>query len=107
MSAIREDVLQELCCETLGMETFDPVVFTDKADHITVTGKGTLTIVLKDGASRDMPFSTRRRTPPSSEETRRKRSEAMKARITPERRQQMSKHMKQLRKERGKNWRKT
>ena len=106
MSAVREDTLQELCCVALRLEAFDPDVFAARVDHITLTGKGTLTIVLKDGTSRDMTFSTRRRMPPATEETRRKRSEAMKARITPERRQQMSEHMKRLRKERGKNWRK-
>jgi Spy/CpxP family protein refolding chaperone len=65
------------------------------------------TIVLKDGGSKDMAFDARKKMPPRSEETRRKQSEAMKARSTPERRQKMSECMKQLRKERGKNWRKT
>ncbi len=49
-----------------------------------------------------MSFSTTRKMPPATEETRRKRSEAMKARITPELRQQMSEHMKEVR--RNKYW---
>ena len=102
MPTIREDVLRGLCCEVLEMEEFDPLIFAEKVDHITATGKGTLTIVLQDGTSRDMIFSTGRRMPPATEETRRKRSEAMKARITPERRQWMSEHMKEVR--RNKYW---
>ena len=107
MSTIREDVLKERVCEALEIESFTPEAFQEKVDHITITGNGTMSISLKDGTSRDMDFSTKRKMPPASEETRQKRSAAMKARITPERRKQMSEHMKQLRKERGKNWRKT
>ena len=107
MSAVREDVLKDTICQSLGMEEFEQEAFLEKVDHITMTGKGTLTISLTDGTGRDAVFSTKRVVPPRSEETRRKQSEAMKARATPERRQQMSEYMKQLRKERGKNWRKT
>lgn len=102
MPTVREDVLKALCCEALEMEAFDPAIFSARVDHITITGKGALSIVLQDGTSRDMTFSTVRRMPPASEETRRKRSEAMKARITPELRQQMSEHMKEVR--RNKHW---
>ena len=102
MGTVREDVLKELCCDALKMEAFDPQIFAEKVDHITVTGNGTLTIVLQDGTSHDMTFSTGRRMPPATEETRRKRSEAMKARLTPERRQWMSEHMKEVR--RNKHW---
>ena len=84
------------------METFNPQIFSGKIDHIMITGKGTLAIVLQDGTSREMAFSTSRKMPPATEETRRKRSEAMKARITPELRQQMSEHMKEVR--RNKYW---
>ena len=107
MSAVREDVLKDTICQSLGMEEFEQEAFLEKVDHITMTGKGILTISLTDGTQRDAVFSTKRVVPPRSEETRRKQSEAMKARATPERRQQMSEYMKQLRKERGKNWRKT
>lgn len=41
-----------------------------------------------------------------SEEQRRRFDESIKGLYTPERRQAMSEHMKQLRKERGENWRK-
>ena len=102
MPSIRDDVLKELCCEALEMKAFDPLVFSEKVDHITVTGIGALNIVLYDGTSREMSFSTSRKMPPATEETRRKRSEAMKARITPELRQQMSEHMKEVR--RNKYW---
>ncbi|MBR3107556.1 MAG: recombinase family protein [Clostridia bacterium] len=102
MPTVREDVLKALCCEALEMEVFDPAIFSARVDHITFTGKGALSIVLKDGTSQNMTFSTIRRMPPASEETRRKRSEAMKARITPELRQQMSEHMKEVR--RNKHW---
>ena len=52
--------------------------------------------------AKDMTFSTKRR--PMSEESRRKRSEALKASFTPERRQQMSERMKLLRKEHKNHW---
>ena len=107
MSTIREDVLKERVCEALEIDSFTPEAFQEKVNHITITGNGTMSIFLKDGTSRDTDFSTKRKMPPASEETRQKRSAAMKARVTPERRKQMSEHMKQLRKERGKNWRKT
>ena len=96
---IREDRLKELLCQVLQLDAFDETVFLEKVDHITVTGMGTLTIFLKDGSSHDMTFSTKRKMPPATEETRKKRSEAMKARATPERRQQMSERMKQIRRE--------
>jgi hypothetical protein len=98
--------MKELICKVLELETFDPGIFLEKVEHVTITGKGTLTVFLKDGTTRDMTFSTKKRMPPATEEFRRKRSEAMKARFTPEYRQQMSERMKQLRKERGKNWQK-
>ena len=43
---------------------------------------------------------------PWTDEQRAKFKESVKGRYTPELRQQMSEHMKQLRKERGKAWRK-
>lgn len=38
MPSVREDVLKELCCQALELETFDPVIFSEKVDHITITG---------------------------------------------------------------------
>ena len=106
MANIREDVLKELVCQALEVKTFNEDSFKERVEQVTITGKGTLTILLKDGARKNITFSTKRKMPPASEETRRKQSEAMKARATPERKQWMSEYMKQLRKERGKNWRK-
>ena len=93
MTTIREDVLKERVCQALEIEAFAPEVFQDRVDHITITGDGTMSISLKDGTCRDIDFSTKRKMPPASEETRRKRSEAMKARSAPEHRQKMSEHM--------------
>lgn len=102
MTNIHEAVLKETVCQAMGLEAFDPDAFTEKVDHVTVTGKGTLTVFMKDGSAKDMTFSTRRR--PLSEEARRKRGEAIRASFTPERRQQMSERMKLLRKEHKNHW---
>ncbi len=85
------------------METFDQAVFAEKVDHITVTGARTLTIFMKDGTSRDMTFSTKRKMPGWSKERREKFETQSKREVKLETRQKMSERIKQLRKECGKN----
>ena len=103
---IRDDRLREVSAEILGLPTFDEAVFLERIDHIDVSAGTVVTFVFTDGSTVERKWDTRR--PPSkwSEERRAKFEAQPKRTYTPEQRQAMSDHMKQLRKERGANWRK-
>ena len=103
---IRDDRLREVSAEVLGLPAFDEAAFLERVDRIEVDAGTVVTFILKDGSKVERKWDTRR--PPSKwSEERRARFEAQPKRTySPERRQQMSEHMKQLRKERGANWRK-
>ena len=96
----------EVSAEVLGLPAFDEAAFLERVDRIEVDAGMVVTFILKDGSKVERKWDTRR--PPSKwSEERRARFEAQPKRTySPERRQQMSEHMKQLRKERGANWRK-
>ena len=103
---IRDDRLREVSAEVLGLPAFDEAAFLERVDRIEVDVGTVVTFILKDGSRVERKWDTRR--PPSKwSEERRARFEAQPKRTySPERRQQMSERMKQLRKERGANWRK-
>ena len=96
-------------------EGYTPVELSfDDPSNVKMTGTSNggirfadpVNLILKDGSRVERKWDTRR--PPSKwSEERRARFEAQPKRMySPKRRQQMSEHMKQLRKERGANWRK-
>jgi site-specific DNA recombinase len=104
---LREDALEVMAAEVLEIPEFDPQFFLDHVDRISVSQSWLLTFYLKDGRCVTRQWTMRRAGHKCSEEQKAYMSEVMKSKWTPEHRQKMSERMKQLRKERGKNWRKT
>ena len=104
---LREDVLKDMTAEVLEIPEFDPQIFLNSMDHISVSQSWLLTFHFKDGRCVTRQWTMRRASHKCSDAQKAHMSEVMKNKWTPELRQQMSEHMKQLRKERGKNWRKT
>ena len=103
---MREDRLRAVCAEVLGTDGFDEAAFTAQVEYISVLADGVLEFHLADGRAVQHSIDLRRSGTKWSEEQRRHFNESIKGLYTPERRQAMSEHMKQLRKERGENWRK-
>ena len=103
---MREDRLRAVCAEVLGTDGFDEDAFTAQVEYISVLADGILEFHLADGRVVQHSIDLRRSGTKWSEEQRSHFHESIKGRYTPERRQAMSEHMKQLRKERGANWRK-
>lgn len=103
---MREDRLRAVCAEVLGTDGFDEAAFTAQVEYISVLADGVLEFHLADGRAVQHSIDLRRSGTKWSEEQRRHFNESIKGRYTPERRQAMSEHMRQLRKERGANWRK-
>lgn len=104
--SLREDALHALIAEVLELDTFNEEDVDRLLDIILVDGNQ-LTFRLRDG--REVPRAWVKPKRPGhvpSDEERERRRQAMLARMTSEYRQKMSEHMKQLRKERGDNWRK-
>lgn len=105
--SLREDLLEQMAAEVLGLDAFDAAAFREQIDRVEVLSSSELRFYFKDGRT-----ASRERVPlervgrPWTEEQRAKFKESIKGVYTPERRRQMSEHMKQLRKERGDKWRK-
>ena len=102
---LREDVLKPFIAETLSIAEFDDGEFDRQIDHIDVLSAAEMVFLFKDGRTVNRTWEQPKRTGrPWTDEQRAKFKESIKGRYTPEIRQQMSEHMKQLRKERGKAW---
>lgn len=104
---LREDVLKPFIAETLGIAEYDDGEFEKRIDHIDVLSATEMVFHFKDGRTVSRTWEQPKRVGrPWTDEQRAKFKESIKGRYTPELRRQMSEHMKQLRKERGKAWRK-
>ncbi|MCC8075267.1 MAG: recombinase family protein [Clostridiales bacterium] len=104
---LREDLLKSLTADVLGVAEFDEGLFRERIDHIDILSASEVTFVFKDGTTNSREWVPPKRVGrPWTDEQRAKFQESIKDAYPPERRQQMSEHMKQLRKERGKAWRK-
>lgn len=104
---IRDDRLRNMTAEVLGINEFDESVFKEQIDHIDVLSASEIVFCLKNGKTVSRTWEQPKRVgKPWTEEQRAKFKESIKASYTPERRKAMSEHMKQLRKERGRAWRK-
>lgn len=103
---MREDRLRAVCAEVLDTDGFDEAAFTAQVEYISVLADGVLESHLADGRAVQHSIDLRRSGTKWSEVQCRRFDESIKGLYTPERRQAMSEHMKQLRKERGENWRK-
>ena len=104
--SLREDTLQAVIAGVLGTERYDESTVEERIESILVDGN-TLIFLMKDGSEERRTWVKPKRPGYQvSDAERARRSQTMCQRLTPEFRQQMSERMKQLRKERGKNWRK-
>ena len=104
---LREDLLKPFIANTLGMAEFDESAFRDTIDYIEVLSASEMVFHCKDGRIISRTWEQPRPVgKPWTEAQRKKFKESVKKLYTPERRRQMSEHMKQVRKERGKAWRK-
>lgn len=103
---LREDHLRELCAEVLHMDAFDEAAFTQAIDHITVLPDMVLEFHFNDGRVEKRNWVYEQHGHKWTDAQRARFSETMKSHYTPERRQAMSEKMKQIRKERGTQWRK-
>ncbi|MCD8341243.1 MAG: recombinase family protein, partial [Clostridiales bacterium] len=104
---LREDLLKAMISEVMGTENFDEGAFRERIDHIDVLSASEIVFCFKDGTAVSREWIPPERVGrPWTDEQREKFRESVKDTYTPERRRQMSEHMKQLRKEPGKAWRK-
>ena len=105
--SLRDDILKGQIAEAMGTEGYDEEAFSEKVDFISVLSAAELELHFVDGRIvRKTYVKPKRQGRKWTPEQRAKFSESIKGTYTPERRQKMSEHMKQLRKERGKAWRK-
>lgn len=104
--SLREDVLREFTAQVMGSEAFNEPLFKKSIDRIEVNGKD-LTYIFKDGRSVTREWVPPKRTGHvhSEEEKQRMREFMLNAWNEPGKREKASKTMKELRKERGKEWR--
>ena len=88
------------------MAEWDEKVFAEKVEQINIDGYQ-LEVVGKDGIVTPMTFEPPKRGGRHcSEEQKEHMRQIMKEKWTPERKVEMSQRMKNMRKERGRNWRK-
>jgi DNA invertase Pin-like site-specific DNA recombinase len=104
---LREDILKPFIADVLGIAEFEDNIIDARIDYIDVISATEMLFHFKDGSEVSKAWEQPKRTGrPWTDEQRAKFKESIKGAYTPERRQQMSEHMKQLRKERGNAWRK-
>lgn len=103
---LREDALQAMTAEVLGLDAFDDAAVMERLDTILVDGN-TLAFRFKDGhEERRTWVKPKRPGHKHSEEEKEHMRQIMRERWTPEKKQAMSESMKKLRKERGDKWQK-
>ena len=105
--SLREDLLEQMVAEVLGLDAFDAAAFREQIDRVEVLSSSELRFYFKAGRTASREWQPPERVSrPWTDEQRAKFKKSIKGTYTPERRQQISEHMKQLRKERGDKWRK-
>ena len=103
---IKDHVLRELCAKVLGQRSFDEDDFLARVDYIMVSAPAMLEFHFTDGGIATAEYEPPEVPhPPCSEEQKAYMREVMKEKWTPEKKAKMSESMKQLRKERGDQWR--
>lgn len=107
VKGLRDDYLRSMVSELLGLPEFDEDIFLARIDRITVRDGTHLTFHFTDGGTAERDYTFKKEGKLWSEE---RRQIFMKARkphsMGDEQRKAASERMKQLRKERGKAWRK-
>ena len=101
---IREKDLMEIAATLMGLNEFDGDAFREQVDHVTMVKSGLLEFTFIDGHAEKAEYSTKRQMPGWSEERRAAFQARPKRVYTEEQWKAASERMKQIRKERGKNW---
>lgn len=104
-TAIKHSTVQALVCDVLGIKKFSEEQM-DAVIEKAVVSNGLVTFCFKDGHTESREYEEKKKGIPHTEEYKRYMSQVTKERWTPEAREEMSKRVKELRKERGKTWRK-
>ena len=104
VKGLRDDFLRDMTAEVLDLAEFDEDVFLEKIDRITVRDGTHLTFHFTDGDTDERDYTFKRDSKPWSEEQRQKFMATRKTHPMSD--EQRKAIMKQLRKERGKAWRK-
>ena len=104
-TAIKHSTVQALVCDVLGIKKFSEEQM-DAVIEKAVVSNGLVTFCFKDGHTESREYEEKKKGIPHTEEHTRYMSQVTKERWTPEAREEMSKRVKELRKERGKTWRK-
>ncbi len=103
---LREEILKTQLAEVLDMKEWDEMIFAEKVKQINIDGYD-LEIIHMDGKVTTLEFMPPKRVGKAcSEEQKEHMRKLMKERWTLEAKAEMSQRMKDIRKERGKNWRK-
>ena len=103
---LREDALQTLTADVLGLDVFDGDAVTAQIESILVQGITLVFRFLDDHEEQRVWVKPKKASRRRTEGEREHMSQIMRERWTPERRAEMSERMKKLRKERGSQWRK-
>ena len=97
--------MEALVCDALGLSKYSEETM-DTAIEKAVVKDGTVTFCFCDGHTESLSYKEKKKGTPHTEEYKQHMSRLTKSRWTPEARQEMSQRVKQLRKERGAEWRK-
>ena len=104
-TGIKHSTMQTLVCDVLGIKDFSEEQM-DAVMEKTIVKEGTVTFCFQDGHTENRNYEEKKKGFPHTEEYKEYMRQVTKSRWTPEARQEMSKRVKQLRKERGDKWRK-
>ena len=100
-------MLKPLFADALGMAEFEDALFRKKVDFVWVLSETEMEMHLADGSVQALLYEPpKRKGLPRTEEQKEHMRKVMQSKWTPERKAEMSERMKQMRKERGENWRK-
>lgn len=98
-TGIREDRLKEITASVMGLSEHDAEAFKKQVKYISVSDDMELTFHFFDDTEPVIQYNTKRQGTPWTEERHKKFSESMQGKYIDERREAMSRKMKQIRSE--------
>lgn len=104
-TGIKHSTMQKLVCDVLGIKEFSEEQM-DAVMEKAIVKESTVTFCFQDGHTENRNYEEKKKGFPHTEEYKEYMRQVTKSRWTPEARQEMSKRVKRLRKERGNQWRK-
>ena len=104
-TGIKHSTMQKLVCDVLGIKEFSEEQM-DAVMEKAIVREGVVTFCFQDGHTENRNYEEKKKGFPHTEEYKEYMRQVTKSRWTPEARQEMSKRVKRLRKERGNQWRK-